>query len=56
MFVLRSSISVQVSTAIFGINKDEEEKGGGGGEKKANEEEKKKIKKREGTFIIVPSL
>ena len=30
MFVLRSSISVQVSTAIFGINKDEEEKGGGG--------------------------
>ena len=29
MFVLRSSISVQVSTAIFGINKDEEEKGGG---------------------------
>ena len=32
MFVLRSSISVQVSTAIFGINKDEEEKGGGGGQ------------------------
>ena len=54
MFVLRSSISVQVSTAIFGINKDEEEKGGG--VKKAFGELKKKNNKREGTFIIVPSL
>ena len=39
--MLRSSISVQVCTAIFGINKDEEEKGGGGGQISIGRVEKK---------------